>query len=76
MVSARGLCTTLIVGAGKTVPCKVSNEIEEETEVMRKLSIIVTALCVCTAFAVVASAQDKTLCERLGGHPRDLSRGR
>jgi hemoglobin len=63
------LCTTLVVGAGHTVPCKVSNEIEEETDVMRKLSIIVTALCVCTAFAVVASAQDKTLCERLGGPP-------
>src|SRR4029434_6500616 len=36
---------------------------------MRKLSIIVSALCVCTAFAVVASAQEKTLCERLGGPP-------
>ena len=36
---------------------------------MRKLSIIVTALCVCMAFAVVASAQEKTLCERLGGTP-------
>ena len=36
---------------------------------MRKLSIVVTALCVCTAFAVVASAQEKTLCERLGGTP-------
>ena len=36
---------------------------------MRKLSIVVTALCVCTAFAVAASAQDKTLCERLGGPP-------
>ena len=57
----------LIVGAGYTVPCKVSNEIEEETDVMRKLSIIVIALCVCTAFAVAASAQEKTLCERLGG---------
>ena len=69
MVSARGLSTTLIVGADYTVTCKVSNAIEEETEVMRKLSIIVTALCVCTAFAVVASAQEKTLCERLGGTP-------
>jgi hemoglobin len=69
MVSAGGLCTTLIVGADQIVPCKGSNEIEEETEVMRKLSIIVTAMCVCTAFAVVASAQDKTLCERLGGTP-------
>jgi hypothetical protein len=36
---------------------------------MRKLSIVITALCVCTAFAVVASAQEKTLCERLGGTP-------
>jgi hemoglobin len=36
---------------------------------MRKLSTVVTALCVCTAFAVVASAQEKTLCERLGGTP-------
>ena len=36
---------------------------------MRKLSIVVTALCVCTAFAVAASAQEKTLCERLGGTP-------
>src|SRR5262252_2372088 len=36
---------------------------------MRKLSIVVTALCVCTAFAVAASAQEKTLCERLGGPP-------
>jgi hemoglobin len=36
---------------------------------MRKLSIVVTALGVCTAFAVVASAQEKTLCERLGGTP-------
>jgi len=36
---------------------------------MRKLSIFVTALCVCTAFAVAASAQEKTLCERLGGTP-------
>ena len=36
---------------------------------MRKLSIVVTALCVCTAFAVTASAQEKTLCERLGGPP-------
>jgi hemoglobin len=69
MVSARGLYTTLIVGADYAVPCKISNEREEETEVMRKLSIIVTALCVCTAFAVVASAQEKTLCERLGGPP-------
>jgi hemoglobin len=34
---------------------------------MRKLSIVITALCFCTAFAVAASAQDKTLCERLGG---------
>ena len=49
--------------------CNVSNETEEETDVMRKLSIVVTALCVCTAFAVVASAQEKTLCERLGGTP-------
>src|SRR4030095_9623638 len=61
--------TTLIVGADYTVPSKISNEIGEETEVMRKWSIIVTALCVCTAFAVVASAQEKTLCERLGGTP-------
>ena len=36
---------------------------------MRKLSIIVIALCVCTAFAVATSAQEKTLCERLGGTP-------
>jgi len=36
---------------------------------MRKWSIVVTALCVCTAFAVAASAQEKTLCERLGGTP-------
>lgn len=36
---------------------------------MRKLSIVVTVLCVCTAFAVAASAQEKTLCERLGGTP-------
>ena len=36
---------------------------------MRKLSIVVIALCVCTAFAVAASAQEKTLCERLGGTP-------
>ena len=36
---------------------------------MRKLSVVVTVLCVCTAFAVVASAQEKTLCERLGGTP-------
>ena len=36
---------------------------------MRKLSIVVAALCVCTAFAVAASAQEKTLCERLGGTP-------
>jgi hemoglobin len=36
---------------------------------MRKLSIVITALCVCTAFAVAASAQEKTLCERLGGTP-------
>ena len=36
---------------------------------MRKLSIVVTALWVCTAFAVAASAQEKTLCERLGGTP-------
>jgi hemoglobin len=36
---------------------------------MRKLSIVVTALWVGTAFAVVASAQEKTLCERLGGPP-------
>jgi len=34
---------------------------------MRKWSIVVIALGVCTAFAVVASAQEKTLCERLGG---------
>ena len=34
---------------------------------MRKSSIIVTALCLCVAFHVVASAQEKTLCERLGG---------
>src|SRR5262249_49771608 len=43
--------------------------IEEETAVMRKWSIVVTALCICTAFAVAASAQEKTLCERLGGKP-------
>ena len=36
---------------------------------MRKLSVVVTALWVCTAFAVAASAQEKTLCERLGGTP-------
>ena len=36
---------------------------------MRKWSIVVTALGVCTAFAVAASAQEKTLCERLGGTP-------
>ena len=42
---------------------------------MRQLSIVVTALCVCTVFTVAASAQEKTLCERLGG-PRDLSRSR
>ena len=36
---------------------------------MRKWSIVVTALCVCTAFALAASAQEKTLCERLGGTP-------
>jgi hemoglobin len=36
---------------------------------MRKLSIVITALCFCTAFAMAASAQDKTLCERLGGTP-------
>ena len=36
---------------------------------MRKWSVVVTVLCVCTAFAVVASAQEKTLCERLGGTP-------
>ena len=36
---------------------------------MRKLSIVVTALCICTAFAMAASAQEKTLCERLGGTP-------
>jgi hemoglobin len=34
---------------------------------MRKLSIVVTALGLCTIFAVVVSAQEKTLCERLGG---------
>jgi hemoglobin len=36
---------------------------------MRQLSIVITALCVCTVFAVAASAQEKTLCERLGGTP-------
>jgi len=36
---------------------------------MRKWSVVVTVLCACTAFAVVTSAQDKTLCERLGGTP-------
>jgi hemoglobin len=36
---------------------------------MRKLSIVITALCFCTVFAVAASAQEKTLCERLGGKP-------
>ena len=36
---------------------------------MRKLSVVVTVLCACTAFAVAASAQEKTLCERLGGPP-------
>jgi hemoglobin len=36
---------------------------------MRKLRIVVTVLCVCTAFAVAVSAQEKTLCERLGGKP-------
>ena len=34
---------------------------------MRKLSLVVTALCLSAAFAVAASAQEKTLCERLGG---------
>ena len=34
---------------------------------MRKLSVVITVICFCTAFAVAASAQDKTLCERLGG---------
>ena len=34
---------------------------------MRKLSLVVTALCLSVAFAVAASAQEKTLCERLGG---------
>jgi hemoglobin len=57
------------VGVDQIAPCKVSNETEEETEVMRKWSIVVTTLCVCTAFAVAASAQEKTLCERLGGTP-------
>ena len=32
-----------------------------------KKSIVVTALCLSVAFAVAASAQEKTLCERLGG---------
>jgi len=36
---------------------------------MRKLTVVITALCFCTAFTVAASAQDKTLCERLGGTP-------
>jgi len=36
---------------------------------MRKLSIVITGLCFCTAVAVAASAQEKTLCERLGGTP-------
>jgi len=36
---------------------------------MRKLSIVLTVIWVCTAFAVAASAQEKTLCERLGGPP-------
>jgi len=34
---------------------------------MRKWSIVVTALCAGMAFAIAASAQEKTLCERLGG---------
>lgn len=34
---------------------------------MRKLSLVVTALCLSVAFAVAVSAQEKTLCERLGG---------
>jgi len=36
---------------------------------MRKLSVVITVICFCTAFAVAASAQEKTLCERLGGTP-------
>lgn len=34
---------------------------------MRKWSVVVTALCVSTGFAVAVSAQEKSLCDRLGG---------
>src|SRR5262245_56464686 len=34
---------------------------------MRKSVSMVIALCVCVALPVIASAQEKTLCERLGG---------
>jgi len=34
---------------------------------MQKLGAVVTALCFCTTFAVAVSAQEKTLCDRLGG---------
>ena len=34
---------------------------------MRKSGSMVIALCVCVALPVIASAQEKTLCERLGG---------
>ncbi|MBM3223502.1 MAG: group 1 truncated hemoglobin [Candidatus Tectomicrobia bacterium] len=34
---------------------------------MRKLGVVVTAVCFSAALAVAASAQEKTLCERLGG---------
>jgi hemoglobin len=69
MEKGKGLCAALRGGAGYTASCKVSHETEEETEVMRKLSIVVTVVGVCTAFAVAASAQEKQLCERLGGTP-------
>jgi len=69
MEKGKGLCAALIGGAGYTASCKVSHETEEETEVMWKLRIVVTVLGVCTAFAVAASAQEKQLCERLGGTP-------
>ena len=40
---------------------------QEEIEGMRTLSRIVTALGLCMAFSVAVSAQEKSLCERLGG---------
>src|SRR5574341_1147719 len=39
----------------------------EEPVMMRKLGSMVIVLCVCVALPVIASAQEKTLCERLGG---------